>query len=214
MKILMSGALCYPWPEEMTHDEIIAAKRTLRRRMLENLRAMPARERVEGSLSLMDRLLGSELWTQAEAIYSYLSLELEVDTHRAHTAALAGGKRLALPRIEGDELDFRFVEELAGPWEAGALGIREPSTALPAASWTPGGAVLVLVPGLAFDGAGGRLGRGKGFYDRFLARSGAPATVGLCFSVQLVDEVPREQNDHRVGWLATETALFKTASRP
>jgi len=73
---------------------------------------------------------------------------------------------------------------------------------------------LVLVPGLGFDAAGGRLGRGKGYYDRFLAKLGlGAAAVGICFEAQLLPEIPMDRSDVRVGYLCTETGLRRCGPR-
>lgn len=178
--------------------------------------------------------MASDLWHEAGAILSYLALPREVDTEPVNTEALGSGRLLALPRIEGEALSFRTVGSLDGPWEQSGYRIREPGKDRPRlaldALLASGTAILLLVPGLAFDREGGRLGRGKGFYDRFLASAdwsraadarvaeapSAPATlisIGLCFSDQLVPAVPTGALDRRVDLLVTEEGMMPPSTR-
>jgi len=112
------------------------------------------------------------------------------------------GKRLALPHVEGDELSVHWVacrEELV----PGKFGILEPRADAPSAGRSFD---LILVPGMAFDRAGGRLGRGRGYYDRFLA-SASGLVAGVCFDDQLVSEVPREPHDARMDAVVTRSEI-------
>ena len=117
------------------------------------------------------------------------------------------GKRIALPRVQGTDLTFHPVthrEELV----TGDFGILEPPETSPCAGRNFD---IILVPGLAFDFAGGRLGRGKGFYDRFLANARG-LRVGVCFEDQIVDPVPKESHDARMDFVITSTAIFPCGS--
>lgn len=102
-------------------------------------------------------------------------------------------------------MDFGQVTDFSGPWETKPYGMREPPASAPA--WTPGRPTLLLVPGLAFAAAPGggawRLGRGAGYYDRWLARFGMDVfSLGVGLSVQTEDWVPLEPHDQRIdGWL-------------
>lgn len=117
----------------------------------------------------------------------------------------ASGGRLAFPRTgPGRSLTFHIVSSLEGPWERRSFGLREPLESAPL--WTPGPPTLCLVPGLAFARAdqGGcwRLGRGAGYYDRWLQANGAHVNSwGVGFSVQGVQEVPVEPHDRRLDGL-------------
>ena len=211
-------------------------KAGLRASIREQLRLLPRSTVAARSERIAELLFESELWRDSAAIFSFLSLSTEVDTGLINDAALAAGKLLALPRIEGESLSFRQVTNLAGPWERNSYRIREPGAGLPPAS--PSTLVeaalpaLLLVPGLAFDRRGNRLGRGKGFYDRLLAATGAPrgisgrdsrdaaasaprrmaaglTSVGLCFAAQLAMEVPVGPLDRRVDLLLTEDGLLR-----
>jgi 5-formyltetrahydrofolate cyclo-ligase len=162
-------------------------------------------------------LLESELWSAAPAILAFASLPREVQTGDLLSEARAGGKRVALPRIDGEKLVFHeLVQEESGSPRLirHVLGMEEPPPHAPvadlldSAEWRD---PLVLVPGLAFDGQGYRLGRGRGFYDRFLAELAAE-TVGMCFECQLVDRVPRHAWDVRVEYLLTEAGLRRPVS--
>ena len=112
-------------------------------------------------------------------------------------------KRIALPRVSGDTLEMHWIfgaDELV----PGHFGIYEPHPNSPSAG---NGFDLILVPGLAFDTGGGRLGRGKGYYDRFLA--GARGfCVGLCFDDQIVERVPMESHDQRMDFVVTPSAIY------
>jgi 5-formyltetrahydrofolate cyclo-ligase len=119
------------------------------------------------------------------------------------------GKFLALPRIEGENLCAHFVTSPAD-LTAGRFGIPEPRTDAPAAGPSFD---LILVPGLAFDRSGGRLGRGRGFYDRFL--SGISGfRVGACFDWQLVDSVPVEAHDMRMDAIVTPSEIIVCGPGP
>lgn len=135
-----------------------------------------------------------------------LSQEPEVTT--ALAGWLAQGRRLALARTGPKRtLTFLEVTSLDGPWEPRPYGLREPPLTCPA--WVPGEPTLCLVPGLGFAPAGPgfwRLGRGAGYYDRWLETHGASVfALGLGFSVQRLDQVPVEDHDRRLdGWLGPE----------
>jgi 5-formyltetrahydrofolate cyclo-ligase len=105
-----------------------------------------------------------------------------------------GGRRWAYPRIAGDDLVFHVVEDPASDLTPGTMGIFEPLADLPQVAIDEIDAFLC--PGLAFDKRGGRLGRGKGFYDRMLARARPDALkIGVCFPEQLVPDAFAEAHD-------------------
>jgi 5-formyltetrahydrofolate cyclo-ligase len=158
----------------------------------------------------------SPYWNRYETLLLFLSLPHEIDTGPLLGMALETGKRVFVPRIEKQAPDspgnlmFYRVCSAAGPWAEGPFGIREPL--VPAAAVTgPLSAAdfpaLIIVPGMAFDAQGGRLGRGGGYYDRFLAgmkKAGQEYyTVGLCMPCQLVPQVPMEEWDHKMDALCS-----------
>lgn len=123
----------------------------------------------------------------------YHSLPDEVDTHR-FVEKWSAQKRVLLPQVVGDDLCLRCYTS-AADMAVGAYGILEPVGEL----FTDYDAIsLVVVPGVAFDAAGNRLGRGKGYYDRLLPRLTAAYKIGICFPFQLVDCVPAEPFDIRM----------------
>ena len=105
-----------------------------------------------------------------------------------------GRKRIVLPRVEGDVMNF--YDYSPKQMQSGAFGIDEPQGDTPC---PPEDIELMVVPGVAFTLDGKRMGRGKGFYDKYLSQSGFLATtVGVCFAVQMVDNLPDEPHDQRV----------------
>ncbi len=120
----------------------------------------------------------------------YHSLADEVDTHPL-LANWSGQKQLLLPVVVGSDLELRLYQS-SEPLLSGAYGIAEPV----GSPFTDYSAIeLALIPGIAFDRSGRRLGRGKGYYDRLLPRLPSAYKMGVCFPFQLVDEVPVEEFD-------------------
>ena len=139
-----------------------------------------------------------EPWRSAETVCAFAPLPGEIDVLRDWPAA----KRLALPRVNGETLAFHWIDS-AEDLVAGPFGTREPASGRPLAGTTFD---LILVPGLAFDSMGGRLGRGLGFYDRFL-ETATGRFVGVCHPWQIVDAVPREDHDVRMDFLLTPDGI-------
>lgn len=129
------------------------------------------------------------VWRQAPAVFCFVSLPDEPDTGPILRAALQAGKRLYLPRVAGDAMETVPAAALAGLCP-GALGIREPAG--PAGPLPPG--TLALLPCLAMDVHGVRLGRGGGYYDRFLARFAGPRLV-LCPAALVLPALPHDAAD-------------------
>ena len=160
--------------------------------------SLKTRQRLSGSLprlsaEALTTLERHPVFRQARTVLLYHSLPDEPDTH-AFIRRWQGRKRVLLPVVRGDELELR---EYTGPehMTTGAFGIEEPE----------GGAFtdyddidLAVVPGVAFDRAGNRLGRGKGYYDRLLPKLGRACKIGLCFSFQIVEHIPAEPHDIRM----------------
>jgi 5-formyltetrahydrofolate cyclo-ligase len=171
-------------------------KQTLRMQMKAALMAFSGK--TAASARIRDFLQGSELWKTAEVIYGYSPLPSEPDWRGG---AWPPEKTLAFPQVTAAGLVFVTGRD----FRLGAHGVHEPADALPA---SPAG--LVLVPGLAFDARGYRLGRGGGYYDRFLETLGQPRPVlcGVCFACQIVPEIPREAHDARVDFVVSENGLL------
>jgi 5-formyltetrahydrofolate cyclo-ligase len=143
------------------------------------------------SVDLWGRLAALDEYRLANVVLAYAAQPGEPDTDGLHGRVAADGKQLLLPRLEG----AAFVVAPVGAGLApGAHGIREPA----GAAVDPGTIDLVIVPGLAFTVDGLRLGQGGGHYDRFLAGLGVP-TIGVCFAEQVLDALPGEPHDVRVG---------------
>lgn len=138
-------------------------------------------------------LMCSEVWRKTRVVLLYHALSDEVDTSLLLCSALESGKTVLLPVVVGDDLELRCYTGTESLKE-GAFGIMEPVGApFPLSRYAK--VDLVVVPGMAFDGAGHRLGRGKGYYDRLLPRLSNARKVGLCFSFQRLENVPSESHD-------------------
>lgn len=164
-------------------------------------RLLRQRPETGDSGALCRRILESEWFQTAETVLAYCAIAPEPDLEPVLEAALCQGKTLLLPRCEADGImTARRILEL-GELQRGAYGIREPSPGAP--EFPPERIQLILTPGMAFDRRGGRLGRGKGYYDRFLQNTNG-MTVGVCFGARLLAQVPMEPHDRRMDAVVTE----------
>ncbi len=172
------------------------------------LAALPPALRAENSARVADRFTRTAAWEPARVVLCFLSMPHELDTAPLITAARAQGKAVAVPCIEGNDIRFVILPPDAGSLLRDRWGIPVPDPAWEPLDLARAARPLVAAPGLAFDRQGNRLGRGKGYYDRFLdaARATAPgmAVIAVCFSAQLVEEVPHGENDQPVDGIVTE----------
>ena len=185
-------------------NTIREAKRRLRDQVRAALRQIPAQERATSSAQARVLLKAQAQWRVAESILFYAPLPEELDVWPLLAEALAAGKRVALPRFVAAAQGYEACRVLdpATDLELGQFGIREPRSRCPRFSSDP--LDLILVPGVAFDSLGGRLGRGKGYYDQLLG--GLRGTkCGVAFDQQVVDEIPTAPHDERLDFLLTPT---------
>ena len=185
-------------------NTIPAAKRALRNRVCAALKQMEPRERAAASARARALLTGQDVWKTAQWVLFFAPLPEEVDVWPFLAAALAAGKRVALPRFVAETGTYEAcpIQNPESDLQAGHFGIREPGRHC--ARLASGRLDLILVPGVAFDLRGGRLGRGKGYYDQLL--SGLRGTTcGVAFDQQIVDEIPVAPHDVRLDCILTPT---------
>jgi len=179
-------------------------KVSLRNDIRTRLKSMTPDQRAVASQQACALLEQQPLWKQAKLILFYAPLPQEIDLWRLLQDSIAAGKTTALPRL--DAATQRYVacevKELTRDLKHGEFGIREPAGHCMAISSKP--LDLILVPGVAFDLQGRRLGRGKGFYDQLLA-SVRGMTCGVAFDEQIVDRVPVEPHDIHLNCILTPT---------
>lgn len=145
------------------------------------------------SLSVINRLKGNARLAAARTLLLYHPLPDEVDV--SPLLDMLPGRMVLLPRVTGESTMELRVYEGRGSLEPGAYGIMEPCGPL----FTDYGSIdVAVVPGMAFDKDGNRLGRGKGYYDRFLARTPHVYKIGVCFPFQLLESVPAGPTDVRM----------------
>ena len=166
-------------------------KQQLRQAIRQRKRAMTQEEIEDRCRSLCEKLLNSDNYRRCTCLYGYLPDNQEVRTWPILHQALADGKQVAVPKVYGDEMKFIYLTDLTQV-AAGYAGIPEPIADDPVAEQQD---ALVLMPGLAFDPQGHRIGYGGGFYDKFLSREPKHPTVALCYEFQMVDHLETEQFD-------------------
>lgn len=175
-------------------------KKELRRRIasLKKSRLCNPDTRQRLSAEVLAALEAHPAFRAAGTVLLYHSLNDEVDTHD-FIRRWSGEKRILLPVVTGDELELRIYTRQQGLY-TGAYGIEEPA----GDPFTDYAAIdLAVVPGVAFDADGNRLGRGKGYYDRLLPHIPSACKAGICFPFQLVEEVPAEAFDVRMDIIIT-----------
>ena len=166
-------------------------KKELREYIRQQKRSMTMEQIQRKSARLGELFVSTEAYKQADTIYGYLPYNQEVRTIPILERALADGKRVAVPKVYGETMKFIYMTDLARV-EKGFGGIPEPVADEPVAEDTK---ALVLMPGLAFDREGHRIGYGGGFYDRFLQEEPNHPTVALCFDFQMLPEIQTEEFD-------------------
>ena len=187
------------------------AKQQLRSRIIAERKALPDERRSEYSRLACRHLALNEQLAQARAIMAFHPFDAELDILPFIEASRGRGQEIWLPLTR--PADRRLIPyRYEGPQmlKQGVYGIWEPNPEL-AQEADLNKLDAVLVPGVAFDERGGRLGYGGGYYDRFLAGlSFRPLLVGIAFSMQIVDAVPREPHDKCLDGLVTERGFFQT----
>ncbi len=201
------GLFFLPSPSSGVTPTIPEEKRRLRQQAIAARARLTDAEREEASRRIADRLAALGAFTAARTVAIYAPIGAEVDTSEIVRRALAAGKALAWPRLPPGRLALEFAACDPDRLVAGPHRTREPPPGAPALP--PGEIDLVLVPGVAFDAAGQRLGRGRGHYDATLsAMPRRTARVGLFFEVQRVPGLPREPHDAPLDAIVTEQRVL------
>jgi 5-formyltetrahydrofolate cyclo-ligase len=188
----------------------VGSKQLLRQEALKRRRQVPQRQ--FASRLIMDRLLELPEFRRAGSLLLYVDARTEVHTREAIGRLLADGRPVAVPYCQDAHLELFRLKDLS-ELSAGRFGILEPDLELRGRSERivdPAELELVVVPGLAFDPRGARLGHGHGFYDRLL-RDVRPETflVAPAFQCQVFDELPTEAHDVFMYCIVTEERTYR-----
>jgi len=188
----------------VSSEDLKRRKRALRREVRARRDGLSQAERDRMSGELARNVLALPAIEEATTVMAFTSFGSEVDTGPIIDGLEGGGRRVVLPRVEGPVIvpvSYRSGD-LVMPSSFGAL---EPADGEPV---VPEEIDVVIVPGLAFDRSGHRVGYGRGYYDRFMGLLRPDAlSAGVCFSVQLVEEVPHGRGDRPVDLVVTEQGV-------
>ncbi len=199
-------------PPDTSDEEIEAlrrvAKEELRKRLAAVRRTLSAETRRARAEAMCRQLSAFDAYASAKVIAGYAALRFEPDPASLLERAHHEGKVVGLPRVVAGTSDLTLHEVTPDtPLEESGFAVREPPVDAPQLDLRR--VDLVLVPGLAFDARGYRLGFGKGFYDRFLPRLPNATRVGLAFELSLLVEVPNAAHDAPVDWIVTDRRVIR-----
>ena len=176
--------------------------------------ALPPSLRQAHTHAILEAILATDDFRQAQTIMAYCSFGSELDTTPLLQAIRDQHKALALPRVNQTtatldvyQVNHLHADLLSGPW-----GIREPNPGTCLAQ-TLQDIDLILVPGVAFDRHGGRIGYGKGYYDQLLTAPDRPPTLAGAFEAQVIEAVPMAPHDVPIDTLVTEAGFWRRPNR-
>lgn len=181
-------------------------KAELRKSIRKQLKSLSAEEKEKLDKKLCEKVLALPEIREARWIYGYMALSWEPGTKELLERLLEAGKQVALPRVSGEDMDFYEIRSFADLKE-GAFHILEPGEHCRAAGcpWA-----FMLVPGMAFTPEGDRLGKGGGYYDRFLMREPEHKTAALSYEFQIFKKLPAEPHDRKVDIIVTPEHVMRS----
>jgi 5-formyltetrahydrofolate cyclo-ligase len=185
-------------------------KKEIRKYILNMRDAVNAEQKEDWDSKIFTSLINSDFYRNANVIFAFVSFKSEVDTHRFINHAVRDNKVICVPRIKSKETGievFRIgnMEDL----KTGYYGILEPKDSC--LKVNDEDIDLILMPGVAFDREGGRVGYGAGFYDRYLAKLKEKADkIALAYHIQLLDKVPMDEFDVRIDGIITDEEILYT----
>jgi len=189
-------------------------KQEIRRQAHANRRDQPDKDAL--SAVICDKFASLPAYASAETAMCYVDMRSEVRTRPFLREVLASGKRLVVPYCVGSELELFWLRDMED-LEVATFGILEPRADLRGVAERKidaGQLDLVMVPGVAFDRRGARLGHGKGYYDRLLTRVRLDTPlVGIAFECQMFPEIPMATHDVFMDMVITETAVYQGRGR-
>ena len=164
-------------------------------------------ERKDKDNAICKRVLDLSCVNEADTILCYASYQSEVSTDKLVRSFLLAGKQVFLPRVNGEEMEFYRIENVQD-LVAGYKGIPEPSNAC-MVTYVPDmtSKAVMIMPGCAFSRDGFRIGYGKGYYDRFLAKCDIMNRIALCFSVQIMESIPNDAHDKKASVIVSEKGI-------
>ena len=176
----------------------------LRKQMKVRLKGMESAEKQRLDHEVFIQALKNPEIMQAKSVYAYMALSWETGTEELLEYFWKQDVQVAFPRVLGDEMEFFKVNSLED-LEPGAFRIMEPKAHCEQVDWPE---AVIMVPGIAFTRDGKRLGKGGGYYDKYLDRYPGHKTVAFAYEFQIVSELPAELHDQPVDHLITETGSF------
>jgi 5-formyltetrahydrofolate cyclo-ligase len=184
-------------------------KKSLREQCLINRKGLSKSQVDEKSIQIQQRLFSSSWYRTAQNILFYISFDNEVDTHSMIKESFRNGKTVLVPKTDTQKKTLSISQLLC--WEdlcLGAYSILEPREEciriVPLSSID-----LLIVPGVAFDESGNRIGHGMGYYDRLLKNTGHAHSIGLAFECQILQAIPAEEHDEKVDRVITEKRIIQ-----
>lgn len=181
-------------------------KNSIRTTLLQRRMLLRRAEIASGSAAAQKQLLSLPAFEQTKTLALYSPIRNEVETANLLSVALAMGKQVCYPRVFGDELYFFQVGSLAD-LQGGRFGVCEPGPQ--STEVDPGQIGLLLVPGVAFDRHGHRLGYGRGYFDRLLSDGCFNGlSVGFCYDFQIQEKLPVEEHDQKVVLLVSDKEIY------
>ena len=188
-------------------SNIRTRKQALRQRIIAARDELTPTLQARLSKEIVRQLCSLAAYRTARIVLGYLNFGSELQSELWVRQTLADGKQVLLPRVNraGGHLELFRIENLDNDVAPGAYGIREPIPERCRHFQALGEIDLILLPGVAFDRTGGRLGYGGGFFDKLLAHlPRRPVLIAGAFALQVIDEIPQESTDRKVDWLVTE----------
>ncbi len=179
-------------------------KRSIRQQLLKQRRLLDDETCLQQSVMVQQQLLSTDQYCQSEVVALYAPIHNEVLTNDLFSSAIRNQKKVCFPRVKHDSLQFLPVDKRS-QLLPGAFGVDEPtgSNVVPFEEID-----LIVVPGVAFDRSGYRLGYGQGYYDRAVGSADRAVLAGLAFDFQIVDELPKEEHDVRLDLLVTGSEIL------
>lgn len=184
-------------------------KKELRKHMLQKRNRLEEDYRKHANAAITEAFLHSSVYQACKTLFIYISYSSEVDTNEIITRAISDGKTMLVPLTDqvNKKMDAIQITDFNTQLCKSCCGILEPNFASKE-PYPPEKIDLIVVPGVAFDRRGYRIGYGGGYYDRYLCQSPNAKTVGFAYEQSLTDEIPSESHDQKVDIILTESGEY------